>query len=180
MIILGIDPGFAALGLARLTVSPVALERDGVDLAVVRTAKSARKAEVLATSDNARRLAELVDAIAPLMDGVACIAMEAQSWPRHAGSAVKVALAHGAVITMARERRIPLIQVSPQDLKRRVTGSRTASKAEVQAALERRYGALAWPSPASVREHAADALGAALCALDHPAVMMQRRISCQR
>ncbi|MDY0001408.1 MAG: crossover junction endodeoxyribonuclease RuvC [Polyangia bacterium] len=178
MIILGIDPGFAALGLARLEVNSLVERAEA--LAVVRTAKSARKAEVLATSDNARRLAELVDAIAPLMEGVVCIAMEAQSWPRHAGSAVKVALAHGAVIAMARERGIPLVQVSPQDLKRRVTGSRTASKAEVQAALERRFGPLAWPSPASIVGHAADALGAALCATGHPAVMMQRRLSCQR
>lgn len=173
---MGIDPGLANLGLARLELHPDGERVTGLE--VVRTQPSPRKAEVLAASDSLRRLGELHRALETwITPDVVCIASESMSWPRNAGAAVKVAMTWGLVAALAARHGLPIVLVSPQDLKRRLTGSRTATKEAVQRALERRYGAIQWPEPPSIREHAADALGAVVACLDAPAVLMARRLA---
>lgn len=84
-------------------------------------------------------------------------------------------MAWGVVATLAEACRVPILQVSPQELKLRVVGKKTASKEEVQQALEQRYGDLPWPPQRTLREHAADGLGAIVACLDSDVVLMARR-----
>ena len=85
-------------------------------------------------------------------------------------------MAWGVVGTLAFRHGLPVLQVSPQDLKRCLTGSKTASKAEVQDALTARYGPLTLPSQRTLHEHVCDALGAVVACLDAAPVLMARRL----
>jgi crossover junction endodeoxyribonuclease RuvC len=175
--VIGVDPGLAALGLAR-----VQIRRDDehvAGLAVARTQKDSRKHEVLSCDDTMRRAAELADALERWLlatpGEVVAIVTEAVSMPRSGSVCFKQGLAFGVLAAVALARRVPVIQVTPQNLKRAVTGDRSASKEAVQVALTARYGAIDWPRPAGIMEHAADALGAVVAALPHPAIMAVRR-----
>lgn len=175
MKVIGIDPGFSAVGLAKVRLHS---DHETVEtLAVIRTKKSDRKRNVFAADDNARRLVEIVDVIRRQLTGtVVAIAMEAASSPRNSSVAAKVALVHGAVLALAADRGIPVVQVPPMDIKKAVTGLATTSKADVRISLERRYGELPWPSPPSMVEHAADALGAIVAAMSSPVVILAQRM----
>jgi crossover junction endodeoxyribonuclease RuvC len=173
--ILGIDPGLSKMGLALVRVNQEGERVLALD--VLRTEKSHKKRHVLASEDNVRRIQELAAALAPWFDGdVVAVCAESQSWPRSLGSATKTAMAWGIIGTILQRRRLPSLQASPQQVKAAVTGRKTASKEQVQAALEKRYGPLDWPSRKADREHCADALAAIVACLDSEVIRMARRI----
>ena len=126
-LVLGIDPGFAAMGWA--VVDPATMHCKAVGL--IRTAKDKRK--VLATADNVKRGRELLVGLAAVLDrwNVAAIASESMSWPRNAGVTGKMGIAWGVIIAVAEIHGLPLVTVSPQDLKRAATGRKNASKTDV-------------------------------------------------
>lgn len=171
--VLGVDPGLASLGMARVRL--LAVGELVEELRVVRTEPSTRKRKVRAADDNVERLRVLLDALIVASQDVVAICSEAQSWPRNAASAIKVGMVWGLLVAVADLRHVPILQVSPQQLKRTVAGSRSASKEQVQTALERRYPELPdWPA---YREHAADALGAVVACLDDGVILMGRRLA---
>lgn len=176
-IVLGIDHGLATLGLAvvELTASGEVVR----SLEVVRTDKSDRKREVRASDDNVRRLVELSAALeARIGPEVVALAAESQSWPRSALSIAKVAMVWGVIGAVAQRHSLPVIQASPQEAKRALTGRKDASKGDVQVALEVRYPDLPdWPRPRALVEHAADALAAVVACLDHSVVKLARRLA---
>lgn len=177
MIVLGIDPGFALLGMAAVDVTPD--HERVVATAVLRTEKSARKLDVRASDDNVRRGLELARGLCIFCSThrPVAFACEAQSWPRNAGSSAKVGLAWGVVIGVAYRFQVPIVQASPQQIKKVLCGRKDASKEDVIAAVEDRFPGVEWPSPASVVEHAADAVGAVLACTDSPTIQMARKIS---
>jgi hypothetical protein len=68
-----------------------------------------------------------------------------------------------------------MIQVSPQDIKEAVTGSRKASKALMETTLSERYpevSKLLEDTPAGRREHPYDALGAIVASLGSEVMKM--------
>ena len=146
-----------------------------LELAVIRTEPSSKKRGVRATDDNverARLLARELDARL-FAETPAAICVEAQSWPRNASAAIKVGIAWGVIVSASEAWGIPMLQVTPMGLKKAVTGSKTATKQEVQRALERRWpGEIHWPA---YREHAADALGAIVACLDDDLLRMARQ-----
>jgi len=176
MVILGIDPGFASLGLAAVGVT-ADTERI-IELAVIRTEKSASKLEVRASSDNVRRACELTKALSRFIDrhNPLAIAAESQSWPRNAGSSAKIGIAWGVVAAVATWYGLAIVQASPQRLKQVVCGSKSATKEDVIAAIEKRFPGVQWPAPKGVIEHAADAAGAVIACLDSSALQMARRL----
>lgn len=179
MIVLGLDPGFAALGLAAVDLTPGA---ERVERAwVVRTEKAARKVEVRASDDNVRRARQLAAELerAVVEWGPVALAAEAQSWPRNAGASAKVGIAWGVVAALAERHGLPLVQASPQDVKRAVAGAKTASKGEVAAAVEARFPEVEWPRQASLVEHAADAVAVVLACLDSPVLQLARRLAAE-
>lgn len=174
---LGIDPGFAALGWS--VVSMAAGDAEVVESGVIRTQKSDRKGELRACDDNLARgqrlhgeLERLVIAFRPV--AVVC---EAMSWPRHASVTAKMGIVWGVIASVANDHDLPVLQVTPQELKRAVCGRKGASKDEVRYAVEQRLGnGKGWPKQASLVEHAADAAGAVLACLDHNVLRMARQI----
>lgn len=189
-IILGIDPGFASLGYAVLNLTPEGPEV--ASLGVVRTKKSDKKQRVLAADDNIRRLRELYRPIDSLVrDGilpgqpargrgkqvvfgpptnVKLLCAEKMSFPRNASAAAKMAMSWGLIVASLERWGLPLLQASPQDIKRRVTGDASASKEDVQNALKKRFGRglarMVSSLPEGEHEHAFDALASAVACLD--------------
>lgn len=183
MIVLGIDPGIANCGYAVIHVGPT-LEHDNlVDCGVISTAKSAKKKNIFAADDRMRRAREVAEQLHYTLLGsadrfpLAAICIEALSIPRSASSAVLLAMCHGVVVQLAFARGVPVLQASPQEIKEHMTGSRAASKIQVQGAVSDRFGRQ-WLEELSKtrREHAADAIGAALTCMASPAMHLLRTV----
>lgn len=174
-IVLGVDPGLASFGWAQVDVL-----RDGrlVALAagVVRTAKSARKANVLASADSLRRARDMYQALCALPRPQA-IAAESMSWPRNAGAATKVALSWGVLAAYAQHRGIPILQASPQVVKKTLCGFANASKEDVEVAVRGRVGC-AWDTvresglARGLHEHMFDAMAVVVACADADVVRL--------
>lgn len=177
MIVIGIDPSLCNTGLAAVELGP--LGERVVETLVVRTEPSPRKLHLLAAQDEARRVAEIAGALhgAVGRHRPMALVVEAPAGSRHARAARSLGLAFGAVIAVARVHGLPLLQVQPLDVKRATCGRKTADKAEVVVAVETRFPEVEWPSPASVVEHAADAIGAVLAALDSETLRLARQLA---
>jgi crossover junction endodeoxyribonuclease RuvC len=180
--ILGIDPGFASIGLA-----VVALEDNQVTpiaMTVVCTAKSTRASKVRASSDNHRRGLEIVRSIRPLIDlhKPILICAEGFSFPRQARASALLGRCWGIIDCLAEQYSIPVIEASPQEIKFAVTGSKKASKEEVQHGLESLFPAsetikeFKRIEPRSLYEHGFDALGACVACLESTEVRLLRRL----
>jgi crossover junction endodeoxyribonuclease RuvC len=167
-IVLGIDPGFSNIGIAvvdTITMSPK-------KLLLFTTEKSSKKSNVLATGDNFRRSKEIYVGIKQQIVewSPKVLALESMSFPRNASVAAKMAYAWGVVAAIASETGIPVVQVTPQGLKKHLTDKNNASKEEIQEALFNKYGE-ALLLEAGLNdiakggwEHPLDALGAVLAA----------------
>lgn len=181
MRILGIDSGFATMGLAVVERAPlgesmhklVHLEFHGTE----KVEKKARRM-IRACTDDARRVLEMVGAVEQVVREheargrpIQAIAVE---WfapnPRQKGFASggwKAAISVGAVMGLACGRRLPVLEQLPGDIKSLV-GDRGASKAEVEAWLVanlRGFREAIARIPRSKREHPSDAAAHALVGL---------------
>jgi len=186
--VLGIDPGFKNVGyaLVRLCRSSEEIVRMGV----IRTDKSSKKQRVLASDDNVRRTREIaLELLAQLGVGpgnlsdtmVKGLAAESMSFPRNASAAAKMAMSWGVIGCLAALMDLPLVQSSPQAIKKCLCGTRDASKEEVQASLDARYGGVLRERlgkvPRSLLEHPYDALGSVVAGLDSDTFRMARALS---
>lgn len=175
-VILGVDPGFANFGWAAIRLSPERIEAAGV----LRTAKSHERRRILAVDDNVRRTRELVVSLRGVLGrfDVAAICAESMSHVRNASASAKVSLAWGVVITLAEQLCIPLLQASPQEVKFRVTGAKSASKDEVAFSVRKQIGDLdprLDDVPDGLHEHAYDAAAVALACMSSDVVRALRR-----
>lgn len=179
-VVLGLDPGFAALGIALVRLLP-----DGEEvlaLKVVRTEKSNKKTNVLAASDNFRRTREIARELELVIKGhpVRLMAAEYMSFPRNASTAAKMALCWGVIGTLSELSGIGCEQCSPQRLKQVVAGNKQATKEDVQMALAKRYGNHImdlYEGPAGLLEHPMDALGAVVTCLDSETFRLARQMA---
>ena len=165
--ILGFDPGFAHLGYAALEIRDGAYTVRG--LGIVETKKSAKKRSFLASDDNLRRAREIAECLDKLVSqyNPSAIACESMSFVRNASACQKIGIAWGVLAAVAElSGSIPILKASPQDVKLRVCGDRTASKLDVQNALISLFGdgvSILWSDiPSGKREHCADALAVIL------------------
>lgn len=170
--LLGLDPGFSNIGYSVVGLGPNRLT--GVVAAgVIRTAKSKTKGKdkVSASVDNVRRATEIASRLDILVksNAVAAICVEAMSFPRSASVAAKMAMCWGVVTALALQYGAPIIQASPQEIKKALCRTNSASKGEVEEAVKRSYDyidTLLSTVPRSYREHAYDATGAVMACLD--------------
>lgn len=178
--VLGIDPGFANFGyaLASIVSGRFVFQRIGV----LHTWKSEKKLKVLAASDNVRRTRELHDELTGLCSGLNIVAFtaESMSFPPNASSAAKMSLAWGVICSVANQLgRIPIAEASPIQIKTAVTKRRTASKLQVQQALEALdpvlFGAFTKSAPKGDHEHAFDAAGSVLACSGNDAIALALR-----
>jgi len=87
-------------------------------------------------------------------------AMETLYFGKNVSSAIAVAEARGVLSLAMAERNLPLAEFTPNQIKQAVVGVRKAEKEQVQKMVALILGLPVIPKP----DHAADALGAAICA----------------
>lgn len=179
MIVLGLDPALCNFGIAAMDLLPG--EERIIELQVLRTEPSAKKRRVGAVEDDARRVSELAAGLAAAVKKHQPVALVVEATGAGKGSkAVRaMALAFSVALTIARLAALPVVQVSPLDVKRAMTGRKKAEKDEILLAVEQRYPDLEWPTdvPKGCWEHAADAVGAVVAALDSDTLRMARRLA---
>ncbi len=168
--VLGVDPGLAHCGLALLSVARTGLP--SVRVLRVRTVETKRpkhQSACEATHERALRLhLSLRSFVGPHIP--LAIATEAMSFPRNASASQKMGVAWGVLSAFAASLAVPLLATSPQQIKKRLVGTVSASKEEVgeavSAKLGARYVSLVTAFKKTDHEHIHDAAGAALTLLE--------------
>ena len=175
MVILGIDPGWASLGWGLLDLGSPRPRCLGAGVIRTKVNPKANRCD-----DNVERCAVIHDALSKLHKEhrFIIIAAEAQSWTRFAKSDRGVAMAWGVIAATAERFSCPVVQITPQEIKRRVTGASSARKAHVQTAIEN----MVQDAPGflealakSQQNHASDALAVAVASQAHDLVRAVRR-----
>ncbi len=168
MIILGLDPGLAALGYGVVDAQGPHLA--SVALGVLRTRKqvglSVGRDLSLRVGDLARQLALILDQYRP----VEAALEEFRFYGKAVTSSLQVANVVGMLRESLRARGITVAEYSARDIKRAVTGYANADKTQVQKMVRLQLGMKELPRP----EHAADALAAAIT---HAARLPLKRIA---
>jgi crossover junction endodeoxyribonuclease RuvC len=149
--IIGIDPGLASTGwgLVECSQSRIRYLAHGC---IDTKADSPRGDRLFFIY---RSIQEVLDTWEP---GEA--AMETLYFGRNGSSAIPVAEARGVLSVALAERGLSILELDPNDIKRGVVGVIRADKRQIQEMVRLLLNLPVIPSP----DHAADALGAAICA----------------
>ena len=153
--ILGIDPGLNVTGYAVL--EPSTAGPRVVEAGVVRGTPSPGKADL------ARRLRDLYDGIVEVIDQFhpdLMVVEQLYAHYDHPGTAILMGHARGVIFLAGGQRDIPVRSFNATRIKKTVTGSGRAPKAQIQRVVQRELGLAKPPEPPDV----ADALAVALCA----------------
>ena len=147
---MGVDPGLVATGFGVLEAGPGGVTV--VDAGVISTSTG----QVLEARLNAiyRAVHRLIEAHAPSLLIVEDLYTE-YKFPR---TAVLMGHARGVIYLAARQLEVPLLALTPSEVKRAITGNGAAGKAQVQRAVQTVLGLASAPHPS----HIADALGLAV------------------
>lgn len=152
--ILGIDPGLAGTGWGVLE------DRQGsikyIDHGSIKTKADQMRAERLCFIMRSIRL--LIEKYEPSQ-----AAIEILFFGKNVSSAIPVAEARGVISAALAEKEIPVFELTPNAIKKGVTGQATADKKQVQEMVRVILGLDEVPKP----DHAADALAAAICAVNN-------------
>jgi crossover junction endodeoxyribonuclease RuvC len=148
--VMGVDPGLVATGFGVLEAGPGGVTV--VDAGVISTTTG----QVLEARLNAiyRAVHRLIEAHAPSLLIVEDLYTE-YKFPR---TAVLMGHARGVIYLAARQLEVPLLALTPSEVKRAITGNGAAGKAQVQRAVQTLLGLASVPHPS----HIADALGLAV------------------
>jgi crossover junction endodeoxyribonuclease RuvC len=152
----GVDPGLAATGWG-------VIETDGQDLTYIAHGYIETKADC----PRGERLCAIYTAFREVLDAYspAESAMETLYFGRNVSSAMGVAEARGVLSLVLAIRGLPVREFTPNAIKQGVVGhSRGVDKSQVQEMIKLILNLKAIPRP----DHAADALGAAVCAANTP------------
>ena len=158
---LGIDAGFSSMGWAIAELQYLGSIKP-ITCGVISTEKSNKKQNVKATEDSLRRGQELYYELSKLIaaENINLICTETMSWPRNAGVVAKMGIAWGWIASVAHRYSLPLVQATPMEIKRAVTGDGKSSKERMIATIQRLFPSLTLPHQLGLQEHAADAVGA--------------------
>lgn len=173
--IMGIDPGFANIGVARLSFDA----EEGYylhGLHLITTKKNTKKKGIRSKSDDLRRLLEVVQQFEEIVVSWPADVYSFEECPSisaNVTSTRKIATGWGACCAIAARRsNVMVLEYAISDLKEVVTGNRKASKEEMIATLGKRFPQLLKMKVAKGKlEHPADGLAACLTATKDPAVL---------
>ncbi len=178
MIVLGVDPGYANFGWALSNVTKEAIEP--LCVGVLVTEKSHRRMKVLASDDEFRRSKELYEGLVGVIrrNEVKLICAEGMSSPRNAITVRMLGYAWGVLASICSELGIAMVQVSPNQLKKRLCGRVSSTDKELHDEITKRYPSMETlimsVTVKSKREHAYDAMIAIeVCSDSEPFVMLQ-------
>jgi len=151
MIVIGIDPGLARVGYGVIAVNnrnpaPVCygcIETSGKD------------------QDTSERLLHIYTGVTALFEKYppAQIAIEKLFFTKNITSAMSVSEARGVILLLAAQKKIPVTEYTPNQVKQAITGSGRADKRQMQEMIMRLLHLSEIPRP----DDAADALSIALC-----------------
>ena len=150
MIVIGIDPGLARVGYGVIQVR----NRQPVPLCYgcIETGREDSTSE---------RLARIYSETAALLEKYppAHIAMEKLFFTKNITSAMSVSEARGVLLLLAEQKKIPVTEYTPNQVKQAITGSGRADKRQMQEMITRLLHLDEIPKP----DDAADGLSIALC-----------------
>jgi len=169
VVVLGVDPGFANIGMMVLNLLPVGAKALAAHALI--TKPDAKKRNLRQESDDTRRLELIRVEFMAFVDKTKPHLAAFERVPRIAKNPTatrQCALGWACMWTICRERQIPVLVFEPEDIKYEVCKNRSASKTDMVKALKSRFlGFKGWPESKKV-EHVADAGGAALLARYDP------------
>lgn len=187
--IVGVDPGFANVGLCVVDILDVGGSVIVATKLVVTKPSSTKTGKL---EDEQRRLEEIEDAVISLLNDYEpdVLAMEEPGkclmrrpnritkkpeWVTNPSLLRTSCLMWGAVHGICRARGIYCVKVGSQEIKKTLCGKKNASKEDVIKAVKSKYPSYTdWPTTKKV-EHVADAVGAAVASFSKPAVMVMTR-----
>jgi len=151
--VLGIDPGTAILGWGVVEIQGV--RATALDYGAVQTAKSLAAADRLAVIYSA--LQEIVARWQP-----EAAAVEKLYFGQNTRTALDVGQARGVALLVLAQNHLPMVELTPAEVKQAITGYGRADKSQMQRMVQRLLGLEAIPKP----DDAADALAIALSGHD--------------
>lgn len=147
--ILGVDPGFGRTGLG--VVDMQGGNAAHVWHSVIDTPADQEFVDRLASVRN-----DLAEAIRRFQPQVACV--EALFFQTNVKTAMKVGMARGVILLAIADAGIPIVEITPNQVKQAVAGWGGADKKQMQAMVARLLNLKAIPKP----DDAADALALAI------------------
>lgn len=150
MIILGIDPGYAIVGVGIIEYNGNKFKTIAYD-AITTHAKTATSLRLKTIYDD---INFCIDKFRP-----DAIAIEELFFNNNAKTAIAVAQARGVLVVSAANRGIPIYEYTPLQIKQSVAGYGRADKQQVQHMVKALLGLNTIPKP----DDAADALAVAIC-----------------
>ncbi|MCL2444330.1 MAG: crossover junction endodeoxyribonuclease RuvC [Treponema sp.] len=158
--ILGIDPGLASTGWGILDDDDGSIRY--IDHGIIVTK---------ADQPRAGRLFFILQCIRSIIEkyNPTEAAIETLYFGKNVTSAIPVAEARGVISAAIAEKAIPLFEFTPNAIKQGVTGSASADKKQMQEMVRIILELEKAPKP----DHAADALGAAICAANNRGIVRE-------
>lgn len=151
MIVIGIDPGLARVGYGVIAVN----NRNPEPVCYGCIETSAKD------QDTSGRLLQIYTEVSALIEkySPAEIAIEKLFFTKNITSAMSVSEARGVILLLAEQKKIPVTEYTPNQVKQAITGSGRADKRQMQEMIMRLLHLSEIPRP----DDAADALSIALC-----------------
>lgn len=165
--ILGIDPGLANTGIAVLA-APASRSKMLRHLDTVTTKPPVRRRRLRQADSDADRLGFILAGIAQAIDDYdpVLVVYEAPTGGRSARGVKSLAYVVGGLVALCGERQVPCLSVTPAEAKRALTGSPTASKADMIIAAKDVAPSRRWAKLRKGQlDHAADAVAVATIGL---------------
>jgi len=149
MIILGIDPGFDRLGFGLIETGGAKLTC--LEYGCVYTNKNTELKD---------RLAKIYEETSNLITAKSpkAVVVEQLFFQTNAKTAIKVGMARGVILLAIAKSGLPLVELTPSQVKTGITGYGNADKRQVQEMVQKLLGLQEIPKP----DDAADALAIAI------------------
>lgn len=149
MKILGIDPGFDRVGFG-------VIDQEGSEASWMFHGCLQTKA----SDDFTRRLQQVRDAVKKVIDVHAphAVAIEHLFFSNNAKTAMKVGMARGVILLAIADAKLPIVELTPNQIKQGIAGWGGADKKQVQEMVKRVLKLKTIPKP----DDAADALAIAI------------------
>ena len=180
-VILCLDPAFRHLGVT--VISLLMASEEVVHASVVCTEKQNKKAKVLAADDNHRCSQELAGHLMAVIKQwkPVLICAESMQGSQNSHAALLQGMSWGVVSAVTRVLNIPVLQTTPQTVKKVLCGRKDASKDDIEAAVCKLFPSMvplaAKIQPASLREHAYDAAAVGYTCLGSTEIHSIRRMA---
>ena len=173
-IVMGIDPGFAKLGVVVLEKSASAKKPRVVLASCIQIEKTPKKllTNLRATTDDQRRYKEIWKALDGIKEKYSPYAVGVEAYTvfqARGGNAWKTGVVFGGIIFWAYCSGLFVAPFLPMDLKKRFCNKKSASKEAVEKSLYKLVDGLEEAVnkiPKTKREHVADAAGHALLVME--------------